>query len=224
MCDHYMAAMSTAQPALEAMQEMQQECWKMGIPLKTRHREVAPGQYEFAPLFGTNTTQIDQNIMVMQVIEEVAAKHGLAALLQEKPFANINGSGKHNNWSIGTTDGINILNPEQISKASGNDNAFAVVMSAIISAIDTHGDLMRMSIATPGNDFRLGACEAPPAITSTYLGDDMTNYLEAFKDGKTGAYSPGTKNMQMGTRYVRPISIPAEDRNRTSPFPYGGAR
>jgi glutamine synthetase len=224
MCDHYMAAMSTAQPALEAMQEMQQECWKMGIPLKTRHREVAPGQYEFAPLFGTNTTQVDQNIMVMQVIEEVAAKHGLAAFLQEKPFANINGSGKHNNWSIGTTDGVNLLNPDQISKASGNDNAFAVIMSAIISAIDTHGDLMRMSIATPGNDFRLGACEAPPAITSTYLGDDMTTYLEAFKDGKTGAYNPGTKNMQMGTRAIRPIAIPAEDRNRTSPFPYGGAR
>ncbi|GMH87743.1 hypothetical protein TrST_g3110 [Triparma strigata] len=224
MCDHYMAAMSTAQPALEAMQEMQQECWKMGIPLKTRHREVAPGQYEFAPLFGTNTTQVDQNIMVMQVIEEVAAKHGLAALLQEKPFANINGSGKHNNWSIGTTDGVNLLNPDQISKVSGNDNAFAVIMSAIISAIDTHGDLMRMSIATPGNDFRLGACEAPPAITSTYLGDDMTNYLQAFKDGKTGAYNPGTKSMEMGTKFIRPIAIPAEDRNRTSPFPYGGAR
>ena len=98
MCDHYMAPLSTAQPALEAMQEMQAECWKMGIPLKTRHREVAPNQYEFAPLFGTNTTQIDQNVMVMQVIEEVAAKHGLAALLQEKPFNDVNGSGKHNNW------------------------------------------------------------------------------------------------------------------------------
>ena len=107
----------------------------MGIPLKTRHREVAPNQYEFAPLFGTNTTQIDQNIMVMQVIEEVAAKHGLAALLQEKPFNDVNGSGKHNNWSLGTTGGVNLLNPAQLNKASGNADSFPVIMSAIISAV-----------------------------------------------------------------------------------------
>merc|ERR1719174_1992568 len=224
MCDHYMAPLSTAQPALEAMQEMQAECWKMGIPLKTRHREVAPNQYEFAPLFGTNTTQIDQNVMVMQVIEEVAAKHGLAALLQEKPFNDVNGSGKHNNWSIGTADGVNLLNPDQLNAASGNPDAFAVVMSAIVAAVDEHGDLMRMAIAAPGNDFRLGACEAPPAIISTYLGDDMTAYMEGFKDGKTGEYKPGVKKMDLGTSSVLPISIPAEDRNRTSPFPYGGAR
>jgi len=224
MCDHYMAPLSTAQPALEAMQEMQAECWKMGIPLKTRHREVAPNQYEFAPLFGTNTTQIDQNVMVMQVIEEVAAKHGLAALLQEKPFNDVNGSGKHNNWSIGTADGVNLLNPDQLNAASGNPDAFAVVMSAIVAAVDEHGDLMRMAIASPGNDFRLGACEAPPAIVSTYLGDDMTAYMEGFKDGKTGEYKPGVKKMDLGTSSVLPISIPAEDRNRTSPFPYGGAR
>mmetsp|Transcript_14784 Transcript_14784/g.30430 ORF Transcript_14784/g.30430 Transcript_14784/m.30430 type:complete len:706 (-) Transcript_14784:148-2265(-) len=226
MCDHYMAppSVEAGQPALAAMQEIQEECWAMGIPLKTRHREVAPNQYEFAPLFGTNTTQIDQNIMVMQVIEEIAAKHGLAALLQEKPFNEVNGSGKHNNWSLGTTDGVNLLNPGQLNSASGNADAFPTIMAAIVSAVEEHGDLMRMSISAPGNDFRLGACEAPPAIVSTYLGEDMTNYLEAFKDGKTGEYNPGVKTLDLGTSCVRPFNVPAEDRNRTSPFPYGGAR
>jgi glutamine synthetase len=192
--------------------------------LKTRHREVAPNQYEFAPLFGTNTTQIDQNIMVMQIINEVSVKHGLVALMEEKPFTGINGSGKHNNWSIGTTDGVNLLNPEQINKASGNDDAFGVVMAAIISAVNDHGDLMRMSIACPGNEFRLGACEAPPAIISTYLGDDMTTYLKNFKDGKKGQYEPEFKTLDIGCDSVLPFQVPAEDRNRTSPFPYGGCR
>lgn len=224
MCDHYMAPLSSATSALECMQEIQEECWKMGIPLKTRHREVAPNQFEFAPLFGTNTTQIDQNVMVMQVIEEVAARHGLAALLQEKPFNDVNGSGKHNNWSIGTNTGVNLLNPGQVNEASGNDEVFPVVMAAIVAAVDEHGDLMRMAIASPGNDFRLGACEAPPAIVSTYLGDDMTSYLEGFKNGTGGAYNPGTKTLDLGTSSVLPFEVPAEDRNRTSPFPYGGAR
>jgi len=224
MCDHYMAPLSSSTAALECMKEIQEECWKIGIPLKTRHREVAPNQFEFAPLFGSNTTQIDQNVMVMQIIEEVAPRHGLAALLQEKPFNDVNGSGKHNNWSIGTNTGVNLLNPEQVSKASGNDEAFAIIMSAIIAAVDEHGDLMRMAIASPGNDFRLGACEAPPAIVSTYLGDDMTSYLEGFKNGTGGAYSPSTKTLDLGTSSVLPFEVPAEDRNRTSPFPYGGAR
>ena len=224
MCDHYMGPLSSATPALGAMQEMQEECWKLGIPLKTRHREVAPGQFEFAPLFGLNTTQVDQNIMVMQIIEEVAPKWGLTALLQEKPFNNINGSGKHLNWSIGTPDGVNLLNPEQITKASGNNETFGVVMAAILSAINDHGDIMRASISCPGNDFRLGACEAPPAIMSTYLGEDMTKYLEGIKEGKTTAYAPGLKTLDLGTTSVKPLTVPAEDRNRTSPFPYGGAR
>ena len=224
MCDHYMAPLSTAHPALACMQEIQEECWKIGIPLKTRHREVAPNQYEFAPLFGSNTTQIDQNIMVMQIIEETAAKHGLAALLQEKPFSGVNGSGKHNNWSIATEDGVNLLNPGQLTKASGNPEAFAIVMSAIVSAVNEHGDLMRMSTSCPGNDFRLGACEAPPAIISCYLGDDMTGYLKAYKDGKKGEYKPAEKTLDLGVKAVQPFQVPAEDRNRTSPFPYGGHR
>mmetsp|Transcript_22511 Transcript_22511/g.32282 ORF Transcript_22511/g.32282 Transcript_22511/m.32282 type:complete len:711 (-) Transcript_22511:175-2307(-) len=224
MCDHYMAPLSSATPALACMQEIQDECWRLGIPLKTRHREVAPNQFEFAPLYGSNTTQIDQNLMVMQIIEEIAPKHGLAALLQEKPFNDINGSGKHNNWSIATNDGVNLLDPDSVIAASGNNQAFAIIMSAIVAAIDEHGDLMRMAIASPGNDFRLGACEAPPAIVSTYLGDDMTNYLAAFKEGSEAKYEPGRKTLDLGCAEVLPFEVPAEDRNRTSPFPYGGAR
>jgi len=225
MCDHYMAPPSLANPALACMQEIQDECWRLGIPLKTRHREVAPNQYEFAPLYGHNTTQIDQNLMVMQIIEEVSTRHGLAALLQEKPFNDVNGSGKHNNWSIATEDGIMMLHPAKINAATGNPRAFAIIMAAIIAAVNEHGDLMRMAIASPGNDFRLGACEAPPAIVSTYLGDDITFYLQHFKDGKgEGEYVPQTKLLDLGTHEVLPFEVPAEDRNRTSPFPYGGAR
>merc|ERR1712048_48975 len=200
-------------------------CWRMGIPLKTRHREVAPNQFEFAPLYGTNTTQIDQNLWVMQIIEGVAAKHGLAALLQEKPFNDVNRSGKHNNWSIATNDGVNLLAPDAVNEACSNDESFPIIMAAVIAAVDEHGDLMRMAIASPGNDFRLGACEAPPAIVSTYLGEDMTNYLESFKDGKAqGSYVPGVKTLDIGVENILPFTVPAEDRNRTSPFPYGGAR
>merc|ERR1711966_122694 len=183
MCDHYMAPLTTHTPALAFMREVQDECFKMGIPLKTRHREMAPGQFEFAPEYGINTIQIDQNLMVMQVIEEVAARHGLAALLQEKPFAGINGSGKHNNWSLSTATDVPLFLAGPLNKATGNDLAFPVAMAAVVAALDDHGDLMRMSIASPGNDFRLGAMEAPPAV-----------------------------------------KVPAEDRNRSSPFPYGGAR
>lgn len=224
MCDHYMAPLSSSTAALECMKEIQDECWRLGIPLKTRHREVAPNQFEFAPLYGSNTTQIDQNVMVMQIIEEVAPRHGLTALLQEKPFNDVNGSGKHNNWSIATAEGVQLLAPDAINKATGNDEAFPVIMAAIIAAVDEYGDLMRMAIASPGNDFRLGACEAPPAIVSTYLGDDMTSYLEAFMNGQSGAYTPAVKTLDLGTSSVLPFNVPAEDRNRTSPFPYGGAR
>lgn len=224
MCDHYMAPLSTSTSALACMQEIQDEAWRIGIPLKTRHREVAPNQFEFAPLYGSNTTQIDQNLMVMQIIEEVAGRHGLAALLQEKPFNNINGSGKHNNWSLATRDGVNLLDPDDLLKSTNNDNAFPIVMAAIVAAVDEHGDLMRMAIASPGNDFRLGACEAPPAIVSTYLGTEMTNYLTAFMNGTTAQYKPEKKMLDLGTKEVVPFAVPAEDRNRTSPFPYGGAR
>merc|ERR1719453_1712115 len=185
-------------PALECMAEVQRQCYQLGIPLKTRHREVAPGQYEHAPYFGFVTTQIDQNLVVMQILEEVATRHGLAALTQEKPFNNVNGSGKHNNWSIITTDGVGLLNVEQLAKASGSADIFPVIMAAIVKAVDQHGDLLRMSIASPGNDFRLGACEAPPAIMSTYLGNDLTAYLDAYRKGKQAAYKPGGSQVDTG--------------------------
>jgi glutamine synthetase len=223
MCDHYMAPPN--QIAFECMKEIQHECFMLGIPLKTRHREVAPNQYEFAPMFGVATTQIDQNIMVMQIMEEVAARHGLACLNQEKPFAGINGSGKHNNFSVGTDTGVNLLNCEQVTKASGSPETFGVIMSAIVKAIDVHGDLMRMAIASPGNDFRLGACEAPPAIVSTYLGDSLTSYLEEFKSTKVfKEYVAQAATVDLGVPSMAPFTVPAEDRNRTSPFPYGGHR
>mmetsp|Transcript_19699 Transcript_19699/g.17879 ORF Transcript_19699/g.17879 Transcript_19699/m.17879 type:complete len:698 (-) Transcript_19699:137-2230(-) len=224
MSDHYMAPPSLSSPALAAMQEVQEQAFTLGIPLKTRHREVAPNQYEFAPLFGTVTTQIDQNIQVMQILDEVAANHGLAALLQEKPFQGVNGSGKHNNWSLGTDEGVNILNVLQLAQKSGSPELFPVIIAAIIKAVDVYGDLLRLSIATPGNDFRLGACEAPPAIISTYLGDDMTKFLEAYKAGKTDPYTPTTKVLNLGAHALPSVEVPAEDRNRTSPFPYGGHR
>lgn len=224
MCDHYYAPPSFASPALACMQEIQETCFVMGIPLRTRHREVAPNQYEFAPLYGTVTTQIDQNLIVMQVIEEVAAKHGLAALLQEKPFQGVNGSGKHNNWSLATDDGTNLLNVTQLATKTGTKEIFPVIMAAIVQAVDQYGDLMRLSIACPGNDFRLGACEAPPSIISTYLGDDMTTFLEGYMNGSDKQYSASTKVLSMGASVLAPVEVPAEDRNRTSPFPYGGHR
>lgn len=203
---------------------MQREALKMGIPLRTRHREVAPNQYEMAPLFGTVTTQIDQNVWAMQIIEEMAAAHGLAALMQEKPFNDVNGSGKHNNWSIGTACGTNLLNVGQLAKNSGSSAIFPVIIAAIVSAVDKHGDLLRAAIASPGNDFRLGACEAPPAILSTYLGDDLTKYLEVYKKDPKAAYVPASKVLNLGAAVLPTLEVPAEDRNRTSPFPYGGHR
>jgi len=162
--------------------------------------------------------------MLMQLIDEIAAKHGLAALIQEKPFAGINGSGKHNNWSLGTPDGVNLFNPGQLAKKSGKDDIFPIVMAAMVQALDTHADLMRMAIASPGNDFRLGACEAPPSILSTYLGEDLTNFLKDFSDGIIKPYTPKVKTMGCGVDAIPEFTVPAEDRNRTSPFPYGGNR
>jgi len=223
LCDHYMSPLN--QVAMACMKEIQHECFMMGIPLKTRHREVAPNQYECAPYFGIASNQIDENLMVMQLIEEIAAKHGLVGLLHEKPFMGINGSGKHNNFSLGTPEGVNLFNGPQITEKSGSPDTFPIIMAAVVKAVDKHGDLLRMSIASPGNDFRLGACEAPPAIISTYLGDQLTTYLKEFKEGTTGkTYAPLKKTVDVGVDGVAPFQVPAEDRNRTSPFPYGGHR
>lgn len=227
MCDHYMAPMNSGGAALACFQDAQDEAFKMGIPLKTRHREVAPNQFECAPLYGTVGGQIDQNLMVMQMLDEVAAKHGLACLLQEKPFQGINGSGKHNNWSLATDSGLNLFHPGKVAEVSGDPETFAVIMAAVVSAVDKHGDLMRMAIASPGNDFRLGACEAPPAIISTYLGDDLKTYMDGLCAGAAPTpYTPQKKTLSFGVAqgHLQDFKAPAEDRNRTSPFPYGNNR
>ena len=223
-CDHYMAPINVAGPAMACMKEIQEQCYKLGIPLKTRHREVAPNQYEFAPEFGSVITQTDQNLVVMQIAEEVASKHGLVALLQEKPFAGVNGSGKHNNWSISTLCGAQLLNPGDLTQRSGNPEIFPIVMSAIVAAVDEYGDLMRLAISSPGNDFRLGAMEAPPSVISTYLGTQMTAYLKDFMEGNVYEYKPATTPVDLGVDIMPIVHAPAEDRNRTSPFPYGGHR
>ena len=225
MCDHYMAPLTSSTAVLQCMQAIQEECYKIGIPLKTRHREVAPNQYEFAPLFGDCRVQTDQNLVVMQIIEETAACFGLAALMQEKPFAGINGSGKHNNWSFSTNEGLQLLNPKMIMEKTGNKDLFAIVMAAVVRGVDVYGDLLRMSIASPGNDFRLGAMEAPPAVMSTYLGPALTDFLTKYAAGEaTEGYVPAKAELPFGVRSIKPMAIPAEDRNRTSPFPYGGNR
>ncbi|EKX48707.1 hypothetical protein GUITHDRAFT_68506 [Guillardia theta CCMP2712] len=222
MCDHYMAPLN--QHALNCLREIQHEAFKLGIPLKTRHREVAPNQYEMAPYFGHVTSQIDQNLLVMQLCEEIAAKYELAALFQEKPFSGVNGSGKHNNWSLGTKEGLNLMNAGQVAEVTGNLDIFPVLIAAVVTAVDKHSDLMRAAIADPGNDFRLGAMEAPPSIISTYLGDSLTEYLEGFKGGKRGEYKPKPRTVDTGCDLFGTLEVPTEDRNRTSPFPYGGHR
>jgi len=164
--------------------------------------------------------------MVMELMEEIAAKHGLTCLLAEKPFKGINGSGKHNNFSLSTDAGVNLFNGPQLTKVAGNSSTFPVIMSAVVQAVNEYADLMRMSIAAPGNDFRLGAMEAPPAIISTYLGEALTNYLSEVKQSATvpGLYDPAKTTIDLGLPSIAPFTVPAEDRNRTSPFPYGGHR
>jgi len=223
MSDHYMSAIRS-NFTLQVLKEIQEECFLLGIPLRTRHREVAPNQYEVAPYFGPATQQIDQNLMVMQIADEICHKYNLSCLFHEKPFQGINGSGKHNNWSLITKDGINLLNAKQVTKASKNPLVFPILMAAIVDSVDKYGDLLRCAIASPGNDFRLGACEAPPAIISTYLGKACTDYLEKFMKGSKDPYEPVKTKLNVGASCIPPFEIPTEDRNRTSPFPYGGHR
>lgn len=231
MEDHYFATMP---PRIIAyLQEVEQQLWRMGIPTKTRHNEVAPGQHEMAPIFEDSNLAADHNMVMMEVLKEVATRHGLVCLLHEKPFASINGSGKHNNWSIATDYGLNLLEP---TKNPRDNIVFQVFLAAVLRAVDLHADLLRASIATPGNDFRLGAGEAPPAIISAYLGseiDELVRELIAYDDkvdtsaaGGRGAGDRPTLNKMVselnigGT--VAPFKRDRTDRNRTSPFAFTG--
>lgn len=200
------------------MKDLDRELWKLGVYAKTSHNEVAPCQHELAPVFETSNLAVDHNQLTMELMKKIADKHGLACLLHEKPFAGINGSGKHNNWAISTDTGKNLLDPGDNPK----DNLqFLLFLVAIIKAVDEHQDLLRMSVSSAGNDHRLGANEAPPAIVSIFLGDELTEILEAIADGKT-IQGKGKLSMALGVHGLPDLPKDTTDRNRTSPFAFTG--
>ena len=214
--DHYFG---TIKPRVSAfMKELDEELWKLGILAKTKHNEVAPCQHEMAPIFTTTNIAADGNQLTMELMKKIAAKHGLVCLLHEKPFAGVNGSGKHNNWSLSTDKGENLLEPG----STPEDNAqFLLVMTAIIKGIDEYQDLLRASVASPGNDHRLGADEAPPAIISMFLGDELEAILDSIKNGKP--FDRKAKEvMRLGVDALPAFPKDNTDRNRTSPFAFTG--
>jgi len=214
--DHYYATINTRVSAF--MKELDQELWKVGIYAKTKHNEVAPAQHELAPIFTTTNIATDHNQLTMELMKSIANKHGLACLLHEKPFAGVNGSGKHNNWSIQTDTGTNLLEPGE----TPSENAqFLLFLVAVIKAVDEYQDLLRVSVASAGNDHRLGANEAPPAIVSMFLGDELTEILEAIENG-TDYHDKEKYQMEIGATVLPHFPKDTTDRNRTSPFAFTG--
>ena len=216
MEDHYFGAL---RPRVAAyMHDLDEELWKLGIPAKTKHNEVAPAQHELAPVFDTSNVAVDHNQLTMEIMKQVADRHHMVCLLHEKPFEGINGSGKHNNWSMITDDGCNLLDP---GKTPGENTQFLVFLMAVIKAVDDYADLLRISVASPGNDHRLGANEAPPAIVSIFLGDELTEILQAIENDN---YFNSQKAVQMdiGARVLPHFVKDNTDRNRTSPFAFTG--
>lgn len=213
--DHYFGAIKPR--VLAFMTEVDQELWRLGIPAKTRHNEVAPAQFEIAPIFEELNLAVDHNMITMEVLRQVADRHGLVCLLHEKPFAGINGSGKHNNWSCGCGN-RNLLEP---GKDPHQNAIFLTFLCAIIQAVDRHADLMRVSTAHAGNDHRLGANEAPPAIISIFLGEQLTDVIEQIEKGGAKS-STRSRVMQIGVDALPPLPLDATDRNRTSPFAFTG--
>ena len=216
LSDHYFGAIKPR--VVKYMKELGEELWKLGMLAKTKHNEVAPGQHEFAPIYTTVNIATDQNQLTMEIMKKVASKHNMTCLLHEKPFAGVNGSGKHNNWSLSTDTGVNLFDPGK----SPQDNAqFLLILCAVIAAVDKHQDLLRISVANASNDHRLGANEAPPAIVSMYLGDEITGILQAIADGRT--YSRRAKcEVEIGVHVLPKFSMDSADRNRTSPFAFTG--
>jgi len=200
------------------MQDLNTELWKMGITSKTQHNEVAPTQYEMAPLYTTTNIATDHNQLVMETMQKVALRHDLVCLLHEKPYAGINGSGKHNNWSLSTDDGVNLLEPGQ---TPGENVQFLLFLSALIKAVDIHADILRATCASAGNDHRLGANEAPPAIVSIFMGEELTDILEKLSKGQKVA-AKGAQYMKVGVDTLPEIPKDNTDRNRTSPFAFTG--
>lgn len=201
------------------MKDLDETLWKLGIFAKTKHNEVAPAQHEMAPVFSTSNIAADQNQLAMEVMKKVAAKHGLVCLLHEKPFAGVNGSGKHNNWSVATNDGQNLFNPGDTPM---ENLQFLTILCAVIKGIDEYADLLRISAASAGNDHRLGANEAPPAIISTFLGDELDAVLKAIKNGTP--YVAENSKFEIGVDALPSFPKDSTDRNRTSPFAFTGNR
>ncbi len=218
--DHYFGSISTR--VLAFMQEVELELYKLGVPSKTRHNEVAPSQYESAPIFEEANVASDHNQLVMEVMRRIAARHGYALLLHEKPFAGINGSGKHNNWSmaiVGDTEDGNLLNP---GKTPHQNLRFLVMLAAVLRGVSRHAGVLRAAIATPGNDHRLGANEAPPAIISVFLGDQLAKICEKLEAGTNDEQNPEAAVISLGISKIPTISKDNTDRNRTSPFAFTG--
>ena len=214
--DHYFGALRTRVSAY--MKDLDRELWKLGIYAKTSHNEAAPCQHELAPVYTTTNVAVDQNQLTMELMKKIAERHGFACLLHEKPFAGLNGSGKHNNWSLQTNTGVNLLEPGESPK----DNAqFLLFLVAVIRAVDEYQDLLRITVASAGNDHRLGGYEAPPAIVSMFLGDELTEILEALSSGSQVS-GRGKKQMKLGVHVLPPIPSDTSDRNRTSPFAFTG--
>ncbi len=214
--DHYFAA--TPERVLNFMMDLEHELWQLGVPVKTRHNEVAPHQFEMAPLYENVSLAVDHNMLTMETLETVAGRHGFKALLHEKPFAGVNGSGKHNNWSMADDTGSNLLEP---GHTPHENLRFMLCLTAIIRAIDLHQDLVRASIASAGNDHRLGANEAPPAILSIFLGSELEDVVEGLIEG-TDVKRHARANMQLGVTTLPPLPKDTSDRNRTSPFAFTG--
>ena len=216
MDDHYFGVIKPR--VAEYMEELNRELWKLGILAKTEHNEVAPAQHELAPIYSTTNIATDHNQLTMEIMQRVAEKHGLVCLLHEKPFAGVNGSGKHNNWSMATDSGINLLSPGETPYENAQ---FLLFLCAVIKAVDDYQDLLRISVATAGNDHRLGANEAPPAVVSVFLGDELNEVLEAIENNTPYAGTQQTQ-MKLGVDVLPKFNRDTTDRNRTSPFAFTG--
>lgn len=216
MDDHYFGVIKPR--VAEYMEDLNRELWKLGILAKTEHNEVAPAQHELAPIYSTTNIATDHNQLTMEIMQKVAEKHGLVCLLHEKPFAGVNGSGKHNNWSMATDSGINLLSPGETPYENAQ---FLLFLCAVIKAVDDYQDLLRISVATAGNDHRLGANEAPPAVVSVFLGDELNEVLEAIENNTPYAGTQQTQ-MKLGVDVLPKFNRDTTDRNRTSPFAFTG--
>ena len=219
MADHYFGAIKSR--VIGFMEDLDREMWKLGAPVTTRHNEVSPGQYEVAPIFENQNLAVDHNMLCMEVMQKVAERHGLACLLHEKPFAGVNGSGKHNNWSVTGPDGKNWLSP---GDNPHENERFLVMLCAVIKAVDEYATLLRAAIASAGNDHRLGSHEAPPAIISVYLGEQLTDIIDQIEKSGVAKSTKAGGTLEVGIDSLPVLPRHASDRNRTSPFAFTGAK